>query len=116
MSARLFGGFTARYRCRVTTTTPPTTVDVDAHVARIAEQGYTIVENAIAPDFVDALDDDLLRLERAFDVAPSANSFEGHHTIRVYNLLAFGALYERVPVHPNVLPIVEGVLDPGCLI
>jgi ectoine hydroxylase-related dioxygenase (phytanoyl-CoA dioxygenase family) len=91
-------------------------IDVEAHVARIAEQGYTIVENAIEPDLVDALNEDLLRLEAAFDVQPSPNSFEGHHTIRIYNLLAFGALYERVPVHQHVLPIVDGVLDPGCLI
>jgi ectoine hydroxylase-related dioxygenase (phytanoyl-CoA dioxygenase family) len=93
-----------------------TLVVVDTHVARIAEQGYTIVEDAIEPDFVDALNDDLLRLERFFDVQPSPNSFEGHQTIRIYNQLAFGALYERIPVHPNVLPIVDGVLDPGCLI
>ncbi len=91
-------------------------LDVDAHVARIAEHGYTIVENAIEPDLIDALNDDLLRLERFFAVRPSANSFEGHHTIRIYNLLAYGARYERIPVHPHVLPIVERVLDPGCLI
>ncbi|MCU1428655.1 MAG: Phytanoyl-CoA dioxygenase, partial [Actinomycetia bacterium] len=90
-------------------------IDVEAHVARIAEQGYTIVENAIEPDLVDALNDDLLRRERFFDVQPAPNSFEGHHTIRIYNLLAFGELYERVPVHDHVLPVVEGVLDPGCL-
>jgi ectoine hydroxylase-related dioxygenase (phytanoyl-CoA dioxygenase family) len=91
-------------------------IDVDTHVARIAETGYTIVEGAIEPDLVDALNDDLLRLERFFDVQPSPNSFEGHQTIRIYNLLAFGALYEQIPVHPNVLSIVDGVLDAGCLI
>ena len=47
---------------------------------------------------------------------PSPNSFEGRNTLRVYNLLAFGALYERIPVHPHVLPVIDGVLDPGCLI
>ena len=87
------------------------------HVNEVAEQGYTIVEDAIEPDFVDALNDDLLRLERVLRrSSPSPNSFEGHHTLRIYNLLAFGALYERIPVHEHVLPIVEGVLDPGCLI
>ena len=86
------------------------------HVKEVAEQGYTIVEDAIEPDLVDALNDDLERLEQYFDVQPSPNSFEGHHTLRVYNLLAFGALYQRIPVHEHVLPIVDGVLDPGCLI
>jgi ectoine hydroxylase-related dioxygenase (phytanoyl-CoA dioxygenase family) len=89
---------------------------VDVHVNEVAEQGYTIVEDAIEPDFVDALNDDLLRLEEFFAVEPAPNSFEGHHTIRIYNLLAYGALYERIPVHDHVLPVVEGVLDPGCLI
>ncbi|MBV9933759.1 MAG: phytanoyl-CoA dioxygenase family protein, partial [Actinobacteria bacterium] len=35
---------------------------------------------------------------------------------RVYNLLKYGKVWEQIPVHPNVLPIVEQVLDPGCLV
>jgi ectoine hydroxylase-related dioxygenase (phytanoyl-CoA dioxygenase family) len=91
-------------------------VDVDAHVRAIAEQGYTIVENAIEPELVDALNADLDRLEHDLEVQPATNDFEGSRTVRIYNLLVHGATYERVPVHPNVLPIVERVLDPGCLI
>ena len=37
-------------------------------------------------------------------------------TIRIYNLLAHGAPFDRIPIHPAVLPIIEGVLDAGCLI
>ncbi|HEX5613699.1 MAG TPA: phytanoyl-CoA dioxygenase family protein [Acidimicrobiia bacterium] len=90
--------------------------EIAAHVARVAEQGYTIVEDAISPKLLDGLASDLEALERALDVQPSPNSFEGHHTLRVYNLLARGTRFEVVPVHPNVLPIVEGVLDRGCLV
>lgn len=82
----------------------------------IARDGYTIVEGAIEPDLLDALAADLRRLEELYAVEPSDNSFEGGHTVRIYNLLAFGPLYEAIPVHPNVLPIVERVLDPGCLV
>jgi ectoine hydroxylase-related dioxygenase (phytanoyl-CoA dioxygenase family) len=89
---------------------------VRAHVERIAEQGYTIVEDAIEPDLVEALHDDLMRLERDLGIVPADNSFEGRRTARIYNLLAHGEVYERVPVHPSVLPIVEGVLDRGCLV
>ncbi len=89
---------------------------VEAHVREIAERGYTILEDAIDPVVVDALAADLLRLERLFDVQPAPNSFEGHSTIRIYNLLVFGELYEQIPVHPAVLPVVEGVLDRGCLV
>jgi ectoine hydroxylase-related dioxygenase (phytanoyl-CoA dioxygenase family) len=87
-----------------------------AHVAEIAEQGYTIVEHAIDDDLVEALADDLARLEDELGAVPARNSFEGERTVRIYNLLAHGPLYQQVPVHPVVLPIVEGVLDPGCLV
>ncbi len=89
---------------------------VDAHLERIRREGYTIVENAIEPELVKDLRVDLERLERALDVKPATNPFEGTKTLRVYNLLVHGKLYERIPVHEHVLPIVEGVLDPGCLV
>ncbi len=87
-----------------------------AHLERIAEQGYTIVEGAIEADLVAELNDELDRLERELDVKPANNDFEGDHTIRIYNLLVHGKVFERIPVHPNVLPIVERVLDKGCLV
>jgi ectoine hydroxylase-related dioxygenase (phytanoyl-CoA dioxygenase family) len=90
--------------------------EVRAHVDRVAEDGYTIVEGAIEPDLVDALNRDLHRLEDLYQIVPSDNSFEGGRTVRIYNLLALGPLYQAVPVHPNVLPIVDRVLDPGCLV
>jgi ectoine hydroxylase-related dioxygenase (phytanoyl-CoA dioxygenase family) len=87
-----------------------------AHVARITQDGYTIVENAIEPALIKALADALERLERELGAKPAMNGFEGHHTVRIYNLLAHGAPFDAVPVHENVLPIVEGVLGDGCLI
>lgn len=86
------------------------------HAEEIAEQGYTIVPDAIEPDLLDALDDDLKRLAEALEIGPSRNDFEGRSTVRIYNLLVHGALYQRIPTHPEVLPIVEHVLDRGCLI
>lgn len=89
---------------------------VTEHLARIDEQGYTIVEHALDPPFVDAVAADLGRLEATLGAVPARNGFEGHHTVRIYNLLVHGALYQQVPVHESVLPVVEGVLDPGCLV
>ena len=89
---------------------------VAEHAKRVAEDGYTIVENAIDIDVVDAIADDLARLERELGTQPAENSFEGAQTLRVYNLLKYGKVWEQIPVHPNVLPIIEAVLDPGCLV
>ncbi len=87
-----------------------------AHLDRIGREGYTILEGVIEPELVDGLAADLLRLEKELAVEPSRNEFEGTRTLRIYNLLRHGESFERVPVHPEVLPIVEGVLDPGCLV
>ena len=65
---------------------------------------------------IDTLNAALERLERELDAKPAMNGFEGRHTVRIYNLLAYGAPFDRVPVHQNVLPLIEGVLDPGCLV
>jgi ectoine hydroxylase-related dioxygenase (phytanoyl-CoA dioxygenase family) len=89
---------------------------VKQHEERIARDGYSIIEDAIEPDLVDAIADDLLRVERERDVRPARNDFEGTQTWRIYNLLVHGKLYERIPVHENVLPVVERVLDAGCLV
>jgi ectoine hydroxylase-related dioxygenase (phytanoyl-CoA dioxygenase family) len=80
----------------------------------IQRDGYTIIPDAIEPALVTALRAAIEGLSA--DVAPAANDFEGRQTLRVYNLLARDPVFARVPVHPAVLPIVEGVLDPGCLV
>jgi len=89
---------------------------IESHAERVRTDGWSVVENAIAPELVDELNDDLLRLERDLGIVPADNLFEGVRTTRIYNLLVHGPIYERIPIHPNVLPIVEKVLDPGLLI
>jgi ectoine hydroxylase-related dioxygenase (phytanoyl-CoA dioxygenase family) len=87
-----------------------------SHIERVRRDGFTIVENAIEPALIEALSEALSRLEHDLDTKPATNGFEGHRTVRIYNLLAHGAVFARIPTHASVLPIVEGVLDAGCLI
>jgi ectoine hydroxylase-related dioxygenase (phytanoyl-CoA dioxygenase family) len=89
---------------------------IGQHADRVKQEGFTIVEAAIEPELIDLLNASLARLERELDAKPAMNGFEGHKTVRIYNLLKFGEPFTRVPVHPSVLSIVERVLDPGCLI
>jgi ectoine hydroxylase-related dioxygenase (phytanoyl-CoA dioxygenase family) len=86
------------------------------HIAKIKRDGFTIVENAIAPELIEALAEALARLERELGAKPAMNGFEGHRTVRIYNLLAHGAPFDAVPAHESVLPIIEGVLGDGCLV
>ncbi|MDP1820162.1 MAG: phytanoyl-CoA dioxygenase family protein [Acidimicrobiales bacterium] len=93
-----------------------TPAELADHTARIGEQGYTIVPDAIEPDLVEEIDRELHRLEGELGTLPATNDFEGSQTVRIYNLLVHGRPFERIPTHPNVLPVVESVLDDGCLI
>jgi ectoine hydroxylase-related dioxygenase (phytanoyl-CoA dioxygenase family) len=88
----------------------------DEHARRIAEEGYTVVHDAIDPDLIGEIAETLDRLEVELNIGPGTNFFEGHNTVRIYNLLAHGDVFARIPVHPMVLPVVERVLDKGCLI
>ena len=89
---------------------------LSSHTERIARDGFTILEGALSPALVEALLADLERLERELDARPSNNPFEGARTVRIYNLLARGPVWQQVPVHEAILPVVEAVLDAGCLI
>ncbi|MEZ4359596.1 MAG: phytanoyl-CoA dioxygenase family protein [Kofleriaceae bacterium] len=92
------------------------TRDLDAHVQALAHRGFTIVKDAVEPALVDELSATIHRLEQELAIAPAANLFEGHRTLRIYNLLARARIFEHVPVHHRVLPIVERVLGRGCLV
>jgi len=92
----------------------PTTLAT--HLARLERDGYTVVEGAFPTDLADALVADLARLEEELGEGPGKNPFEGYKTVRLYNLLARGKIYEQIPVHESVLPIVFGVLDKQCLV
>jgi ectoine hydroxylase-related dioxygenase (phytanoyl-CoA dioxygenase family) len=85
-------------------------------MADLERDGYTIVENVISTEQAAELAAEVRRLEAALQIAAAPNIFEGLHTLRVYNLLVHGALFQQIPVNDKVLPLVEGVLDKGCLI
>jgi ectoine hydroxylase-related dioxygenase (phytanoyl-CoA dioxygenase family) len=87
-----------------------------AHLERIDAEGYTIVEDAIEPELVVQLRDTIRRLEDELHVKPRETAAEGHATLRMYNLLAKDPIFQAMPVHPNVLPIAERLLDRGCLL
>lgn len=89
---------------------------VDEHLERIRETGFTVIADVIDPAAAGALVRRLDELESELGSVPSDNSFEGRSTVRIYNLLAHGPEFEAIPVHPDVLPVVEGVLDRGCLV
>lgn len=91
-------------------------MDAAAHLDELRGQGYTVIRSVLSADEVARYADDLAGIEAELDVQPATNDFEGTHTLRVYNLLRHGELWQQIPTHARVLPVVEGVLDRECLI
>lgn len=85
------------------------------HASVIARTGYTIIEDAFDLDLAVQTLDRLDQLVSELGITPAGNSFEGANTLRVYNLLIHGPRFEQIAIAPSVLPVVERVLDPGCL-
>ena len=92
------------------------TIDVDSHFEQLSRDGYTVINDAIDLELIDELRDDVERLQDELQRTPANNKFEGNRTTRTYNLLAHSELWQHVPVHPSVLPVVESVLGAECLI
>lgn len=96
--------------------TPPDDSHIERHHAEIEEQGFTILEGVVEPGLLARLREELDRIARERGIGTSNNEFEGRATVRIYNLLSYGGVFAEVPVHPAVLPLVESVLDAGCLV
>lgn len=89
---------------------------IEGYASQIEANGYTIVEDVLDAGELEALRDELKELEDTLGIKPHKNFFEGTKTLRAYNLLVHGERFWKLSVHRKVLPIIERILDPQCLI
>ncbi len=82
----------------------------------VRDVGHAVIEGALAPEATAALADAVERCMAAAEVPFGANEFLGLRTRRLFNLLARDPCFAEIPIHPAVLPVVERVLDPECLL
>ena len=74
--------------------------------------GFVVLENVIDASLISELKEALLKAEHDLNITGRDTDFEGRQTIRIYNLLANGEAFWKVPVHNAVLPFAEAILDP----
>ena len=89
---------------------------LSGYLETIEDQGYCIVEDAVDEDLMRKIRNAVTRLEDENDVQPRGNRAEGFATKRMYNLLAKDEVFWELPVHPNILPFAEQLLDEECLL
>ena len=89
---------------------------VSRYLEALDEDGYCIIDNAIEPSLIDEVRKSVARLENDLNIEPRGNRAEGFATKRMYNLLGKDRVFWKLPVHPNVLPFAERLLDEECLL
>lgn len=87
--------------------------DVERHLQNLQREGYSIIEDFLAPAGLRAVREALApHLERR----RGRNNFEGRDTERVYTLVARGAIFERLVEDSRVLALLDHLLEPGYLL
>jgi ectoine hydroxylase-related dioxygenase (phytanoyl-CoA dioxygenase family) len=87
--------------------------DADAHVARMREQGYTIVEDLMNADQLAAF---RAGVEPLLGHYRGRNAFEGRTTERIYTLVGRGKVYEEIASDPRLMAILGAFLKPNFLL
>jgi len=83
-------------------------------LARYHEHGFVVLENVLDRNEVAALRE---ALQPYLDLGDRGrNNFEGERTQRVYSLVGRGRVFERTAEQPDVLALLDQLLQPGYLL
>jgi ectoine hydroxylase-related dioxygenase (phytanoyl-CoA dioxygenase family) len=91
----------------------PSDFDVDCHLARLDEDGFTIVEDYMSEDQLARFREDL---KPYLGTYRGRNPFEGLLTERVYTLVGRGKIYEEITSDHRLLTILDRLLAPNYLL
>jgi hypothetical protein len=91
---------------------------LEVHLKEIEGDGFTVIENVIPPDLVEALKDRVRDCEVASvgpleDLGTDDDDFS---FMRTSGLLRLDPLFHQVPIHEGVLQLVEAVLGKNVLL
>lgn len=91
----------------------PAELDVAHHVEQLRNDGYSIMTGAIDGGLCDAIVD---RFEQMAGRWPRSlvQTFHGLHTVRYFDLLNADPIFQQIPTHPAILPVVRAVLGVDC--
>ena len=91
---------------------PGLAAQVECWTGLLLEQGWCVIPNAVSPDLINSLDNDLA--EDFHDTPFCKGGFYGARTKRFGRLLARSPLARKIVQHPLILGISAQVLEPWC--
>ena len=90
---------------------------LQGHLGAIERDGYSILRDAVDPDLLSRLLARVRELEReTLPEQETGSPVDGSSQLRTGGLLRLDPLFWDVPVHPDVLEVVEGVLGANFLL
>ena len=92
------------------------TFNAQKHIDELRSQGFSIAENVIDPVFCEEVKAEITRLENIGPPAITQSEFTGYKTLRYFDLLNQGEVWQRVAIHEPVLDVIRGVLGRDCLL
>lgn len=91
-------------------------MDYEPYVQELQERGYSIMQGAIEPALCDDIVAEIERLEAIAPPHQPRNVHTGYNTVRYFDLLNRGEVWQRVATHAHVLSVVRGVLGKDMLL
>jgi ectoine hydroxylase-related dioxygenase (phytanoyl-CoA dioxygenase family) len=91
----------------------PPRFDLDGHLARLNEDGFTIIEDYMSEHQIARFREGL---KPYLGTYRGRNPFEGLATERVYTLVGRGKVYEEIASDHRLLAILDGLLAPNYLL
>jgi ectoine hydroxylase-related dioxygenase (phytanoyl-CoA dioxygenase family) len=91
-------------------------MDYARHIRELEDTGYSIMPGAVDLAMCDEIIAEIGRLEAFEPPSLKGNAFVGYKTVRYFDLLNRGEVWQRVAAHPNLLPVLRGVLGSDMLL
>jgi len=90
---------------------------VKSHIEALGRGGYTIIEDVLKPDSVDAIRKRVRELEKeTLGQVEGAGPVDGSSQLRTAGLLQLDPMFREIPILEDLLPVVQGILGPECLL
>jgi ectoine hydroxylase-related dioxygenase (phytanoyl-CoA dioxygenase family) len=89
---------------------------IERAAAAIESDGYFIYADAISSALCDELVAGILRFETQGVEPQLRNPAHGYQTTRFHDLLNLGEIWQKLPVHQSILPVIRRVLGDDCLL
>ncbi len=86
---------------------------VRSHIEAIERDGYTIIEDVLEPHCVEAIGKRVREIEKE---TLGGEPLNGSCQLRTVGLLQLDPLFREIPVLPDVIPVIQGILGFDCLL